>query len=187
VFNKRKGKNMKRTFTTLAILAAAVSSAVAADLPSKKIPTPPAPLFTQLNNYAGVNIGMDTADHTVYSGGIAVGTNVLPYLAVEAAYDFGYQKDKIKGKREIQNELFVNAIPQYKIPGMDVTAYFLGGVGYDWSSVKKNHALYNVGGGVKYDFARNFDVDARYRYIDSLDEKFKVEDNRFTLGVNYKF
>ena len=178
---------MKRTFTTLAIFAAAVSSAVAADLPSKKIPTPPAPLFTQLNNYVGVNVGVDTADHTVYSGGIAVGTNVLPYLAVEAAYDFGYQKDKIKTKHEKQNELFVNAIPQYKIPGMDVTAYVLGGVGYDWDSIAKNRALYNVGGGVKYDFARNFDIDARYRYVDSLNEKLKIEDNRFTLGVNYKF
>jgi opacity protein-like surface antigen len=187
VFNKRKGKNMKRTFTTLAILVAAVSSAVATDLPSKKIPTPPAPLFTQLNSYVGVNVGMDTADHTVYSGGIAVGTNVLPYLAVEAAYDFGYQKDKTKGKHEKQNELFVNAIPQYKIPGTDLTAYVLGGVGYDWDSIAKNRALYNVGGGVKYDFARNFDVDARYRYVDSLDDKLKIEDNRFTLGVNYKF
>jgi len=178
---------MKRTFTTLAILVAAVSSAVATDLPSKKIPTPPAPLFTQLNSYVGVNVGMDTADHTVYSGGIAVGTNVLPYLAVEAAYDFGYQKDKTKGKHEKQNELFVNAIPQYKIPGTDLTAYVLGGVGYDWDSIAKNRALYNVGGGVKYDFARNFDVDARYRYVDFLDDKLKIEDNRFTLGVNYKF
>jgi opacity protein-like surface antigen len=177
---------MKRTFTTLAILVAAATTAAATDLPSKKIPTSPAPLFTQ-SNYVGVNIGVDSADHTVYSGGIAVGTNVLPYLAVEAAYEFGYQKDKIHGKHEKTNELFVNAIPQYKIPGTDLTAYVLGGVGYGWDSVAKNRALYNVGGGVKYDFARNFEVDARYRYVDAIDEKMKIEDNRFTLGVNYKF
>jgi len=178
---------MKRTFTTLAILVVAATSAVASDLPSKTIPTPPAPLFTQTSYYVGVNVGADTANHTVYTGGISVGTNVLPYLAVEAAYDFGYQKDKVHGKNDKQNELFLNAIPQFKIPGTDLTAYALGGVGYDWDSIAKNRALYNAGGGLKYEFARNFDVDARYRYVDAIDSKVKIEDNRFTLGVNYKF
>ena len=179
---------MKRTITTLAVLAAAVTSAVAADLPSKTIPTPPTPVFTHVTNYyVGVNVGADTATNHIYSGGIAAGVNVLPYLAVEAAYDFGYQKDKVHNKHEKLNELSLNAIPQYKVFGTDFTAYGLGGVGYKYDDVKKNIAFYNVGGGLKYDFAKNLELDARYRYSDAVDNKFKGSDQRYTLGVGYKF
>jgi opacity protein-like surface antigen len=178
---------MKRTFTTLAILAVAATSAVAADLPSKTTPAVPAPTFTQTNYFAGVNVGVNSADHQVYSGGISAGTNVLPYLAVEAAYDFGYKKDKVGTKHEKLNELSINALPQFKVPGTDFTAYGLAGAGYTWNNILKNRAIYNVGGGVKYDFAKNIELDARYRYSDAIDQKMKGEDNRFTLGANYKF
>jgi opacity protein-like surface antigen len=178
---------MKRTITTLAILAVAATTAVAADLPSKNTPAAPAPIFTQSNYFVGVNVGADTATKQVFSGGISAGTNVLPYLAVEAAYDYGYAKDKVKGKHEKLNELTFNVLPQYKINGTDVTVYALAGVGYDWDSVKKNHSIYNVGGGLKYDFAKNIDLDLRYRYTNAIDDKFEGSDNRITVGLTYKF
>ena len=178
---------MKRTFTTLAILAVAATSAVASDLPSKNIPTPPTPVFTQSNYYVGVNMGSDTAAKQMYSGGITAGVNVLPYLAVEAAYDFGYSRNAINGKHESFHELSLNAIPQYKIPGTDFTAYALAGTGLKYDNVTKNIAFYNVGGGLKYEFAKNIELDARYRYSDAIANKYKGVDQRYTLGVDYKF
>ena len=178
---------MKRTITTLAILAVAATSAVAADLPSKITPFAPAPVFTQSNYYVGVNVGADNATKQVYSGGITAGVNVLPYLAVEAAYDFGYAKNSVKGKFEKSNEFSLNVIPQYKISGTDFTAYGLCGVGYKYDDLAKNIAFYNVGGGLKYEFAKNIELDARYRYSDAIEKKNKGADNRVTLGVNYKF
>jgi opacity protein-like surface antigen len=177
---------MKRTFTTLAILAAAVTSAAATDLPSKKIPTPPTPVFTQTNYYVGVNVGAETATKQMYSGGITAGVNVLPYLAVEAAYDFGYSRNSVKGKHEMSNEVSLNVIPQYKIYS-DVTVYALAGTGLKYSDVSKNIAFYNVGGGLKYEFAKNLELDGRYRYSDAIANKYNGVDQTYTLGLNYKF
>ena len=178
---------MKHTFTTLAILAVAATTAVAADLPSKSSPSVSAPVFTQTNYFVGVNVGADTAHKQVYSAGITAGVNVLPYLAVEAAYDFGYKKDKVHGKHEKSNDFALNAIPQYKVFDTAFTAYGLGGVGYKFDNVVKNVAFYNVGGGLKYEFAKNVDLDARYRYSDAFDVKYKGPDQRYTLGASYKF
>jgi len=182
---------MKRTITTLAILAAAVTSAVASDLPSKISPAAPAPVFTQSNYYVGVNAGTDTATKKIYSGGITAGATVLPYLAAEAAYDFGYAKDAVKGYHQKTDSLALNVIPQYKVFGTDFTAYALAGVGYKYdaitSNTTKNDAFYNVGGGLKYEFVKNIDLDARYRYSDALKTTDKNSDQRITLGVDYKF
>jgi len=177
---------MKRTITTLAFVLGATAVAAASDLPSKTAPA--APIFTQSTYYAGVNLGANNDKNRVYTGGIVAGVNVLPYLAVEAAYDFGYPKDKTGAKREYTNEVAGNVLPQYKVTGTDFTVYGLGGIGYKWDSIAVNHAFYNVGGGLMYDLSKTIELDGRYRYSEAIDsKKFKGDDQRLTFGVNYKF
>jgi opacity protein-like surface antigen len=133
---------------------------------------------------AGGNLGTDR----VYSGGAVAGWNALPFLAVEGTYDYSRPNPRIDGKRDEKSTVAVNVLPQYRISSTPFKVYGLGGVGYSWNSVTADHTIYNVGGGVKYDFNKSFEVDGRYRHVDSIETKFRGDaEDRVTIGVNYKF
>jgi outer membrane autotransporter protein len=51
---------------------------------------------------------------------------------------------------------------------------------------KNADALWNVGGGVAYNVTRNWQLDARYRYVDGWQGGREAE-HAVSLGVNYKF
>jgi len=183
----------KTIFTTLALLAS-TAVALASDLPSKiTAPSAPAPAFTQF--YTGINVGGDVSKARVYTGGAVAGWNILPILAVEGTYDFSRPQNTIPGtggNRNYTSTAAVNVVPQYKIPGTDLTAYALGGVGYNWnlSTFATDHSVYNVGGGLKYEFAKNVELDGRYRRIDAVEAKYRTTssaEDRLTFGVLYKF
>ena len=179
----------KTIVSALALLASTVMVS-ASDIPSKtKAPATPLPTFAQSQDfYAGLNGGGNLGTDRVYSGGAVAGWNVLPFLAVEGTYDYSRPTPRIYGKRDEQNTVAVNVLPQYRIGNTPFKVYGLGGVGYSWNSVTENHSIYNVGGGVKYEFSKNFEVDGRYRHIDSIETKFRGDaQDRVTLGVNYKF
>lgn len=184
---------MQKTIVTALALLASTAVAIASDLPSKtKAPVSPAPVFTQTNYYAGGYIGGDVDKARVYSGGAVAGWNALPFLAVEGTYNLARPSDKVLGEYNWQNTVGVNAVPQYKIPGTDITAYVVGGVGYRWNtaSTVADHSVYNVGGGLKYEFAKNMEIDARYARIDAVADKYRVgkpAENNLTFGVLYKF
>ena len=184
---------MQKTIVSALAILASSAVALAADLPSKAAPAAPAlPAFATGGYYAGVNLGGDADKTRVYSGGAVAGWNVLPFLAVEGTYDLSRPKNKVGSEYNWQNTVAVNAVPQYKIPGTDFTAYALGGVGYRWNSVSTvaDHSVYNVGGGVKYDFAKNIELDGRYRRIDNVQSKYRTStsaEDRVTAGVNFKF
>ena len=181
----------KTIVTAIALLAATAASAT--DLPSKtSAPAAPSVPFFAQGMYVGVNVGGDINKATVYSGGAVAGWNALPFLAVEGTYDFSRPQAKVGKKFNYENTVALNAVPQYKVPFTDITAYGVGGVGYrfDSASTVTDHAIYNVGAGLKYDFAKNLELDARYTRIDDVKKKYQTSspaENRATVGVNYKF
>jgi opacity protein-like surface antigen len=181
----------KTIVTALAVLATTVVAS-ASDLPSKTAaPAAPAASFTK-GFYAGINVGGDMQKATVYSGGAVAGWNALPFLAVEGTYDFSRPQTKVGKKFNYENTVALNVVPQYKVPMTDVTAYGVAGLGYRFNSVSvvADHAVYNLGGGLKYDFAKNLELDARYTRLDDVKKKYeKVSpaEDRVTVGVNYKF
>ena len=181
----------KTIVTALAILAS--TAAVAADLPSKTAaPATPASIPTFAQYYIGASVGGDLQKALVYSGGIVAGYNAAPYLAVESTYDFSRPQQKVGGKFNYENTVAINVVPQYKVPLAEVTAYAFGGLGYRWDTAKavESHAIYNLGGGLKYEFAKNFELDGRYTRIDDVKPKYhktSPTEDRGTVGVNYKF
>jgi len=182
---------MQKTIVTTLALLASTAVALATDLPSKTTaPTAPLPAFAQY--YAGVTIGGDVDKARVYSGGAVAGWNALPFLAVEGTYDLDRPQTKVRGEYNWQNTVAVNAVPQYKVPGTDITAYGVGGIGYRWNtaSTVADHSVYNVGAGLKYEFAKNLELDTRYARVDAVESKYRANkpaEDRLTFGVLYKF
>ena len=182
---------MQKTILTALAILASTAVASATDLPSKtKVPTSPLPTFAQY--YVGGSIGGDLDKASVYSGGAVAGWNALPFLAVEGTYDVSRGEKKVLNKFNYQNTVAFNVVPQYKVPSTDVTAYVFGGLGYRWNtaSTVADHSVYNVGAGLKYEFAKNLDIDGRYTRIDDVKSKFHLTspaEDRVSVGVNYKF
>lgn len=178
---------MKYTVLTIAFLASTVG-ALAADLPSKKIPLPPTVVRedTTLPYFVGVNFGSNDDKTRAYSGGISAGVFTNEFLATELTYDY-VRPGVVANKRDSKQTVAVNALPQLRLFSTPVSVYGLAGVGYAWDSVSRDHSVYNVGGGVKYEFAHNLEFDTRYRHTDAFDKKDRNSDDRVTLGVNYKF
>lgn len=150
---------------------------------------------SELPFFAGANIGMNTEEPYVYSGGINAGYNVMSVLgvtaAVEGTYDIGVPKDApATGDRNITHTFGVNAIPTFAIPGMGISVYGLGGIGYRINSddALKNFGVYNLGAGVKYAVTSNIDADLRFKRTEAIDEaNMPKAENRVTVGVQYKF
>jgi opacity protein-like surface antigen len=162
------------------------TAAVAADLPSRFAPLPPTVVRTEQSNpfFVGVHFGTTNYDQKLWSNNSEVRANVRagyefsPYVRLEANYDYGHSD--IRDFRT--NTVTGNLIGQYRFGS--VVPYALAGGGYRWSGIK-NEAVYNVGGGVRYEMTSRFEVDARYRYVANFDNR--RDENVATLGVNYKF
>jgi hypothetical protein len=178
----------KTIVTTIAFLASTIVAS-ATDLPSKtKAPAGPIPTFTQY--YVGGHVGGNLDKATVYSGGAVAGWNALPFLAVEGTYDLTRPQAKVAKKFNYENTVALNVVPQYKIPGTDITAYAVGGLGYRWNtaSTVADHSVYNLGAGLKYEFAKDLELDGRYTRIDKkVSFTSGTAEDRATVGVNYKF
>ena len=190
---------MQKTIVTALAILSSTAAVSAADLPSKtKAPTT-LPTLAQTQYYVGASVGGDLQKALVYSGGIVAGYNALPFLSVEGTYDFSRPQDKPKdpfghaGKKfNYENTVAVNVVPQYKVPGTDIAAYAFGGLGYRWDTAKtvESHSIYNVGGGLKYEFAKNLELDGRYTRLDDIKPKYHTTspaEDRATVGVTYKF
>ena len=177
----------KTILATLAVIAS-VTVASATDLPSKKA-TPAAPAFAQSTDYyVGYNAGVLGSSTRVYSGGVVAGWNALPFLAVEGAYTYNYDANKINNRRENTHTVAVNALPQYRIPGLPLSAYAVLGTGYRWEAVAADHTIYNYGAGAKLAITKEADIDFRYTRTTAFDTtKYHGKEDRFSVGLNYKF
>lgn len=173
----------KAIVTALAILAS--TAALASDLPSKNTPVPPT--FTQVsqNGYIGVNAGGDTGSARAYTGGLVIGADASQYLTVEGAYD--YWRPNTPVSRDTRNQVGINLLPKYRILNTPISIYGLVGAGYSWNNESKSGYIYSYGGGLKYDVAKNIELDARYRRVNFFDTTAPRDENRITGGVNYKF
>jgi len=190
---------MKKLFTAMFALVAGASVAVAADLPSKSAAAAPAVSTSAFNLggwYAGGFVGGNFDDTNKFKydntpkviGGVA-GYEWNKYIRTEATLDYNTKAAPTTTKSG--ETAFVNAVVSY--PVFVVTPYLVAGVGYGWGSWDKvvgtntDRPLYNIGGGVRYDITKSFELDGRYRYIDGLTGKKFDNNHVVTLGVNYKF
>lgn len=177
---------MKKTIVAFALALSTVSAAAsdAPSVPSRSAPTAPvaksiaSPNFWVGFNAGGfVNNGLNDIQDAPWTVGLVGGYNFFKMgplgLGAEGTYDY---------KKGDTQDVVGNVIGSFAFGS--ITPYGLAGVGYRWADVK-NEKIWNVGGGVKYSFARNFEVDGRYRRVENFDRVW--HDDRVTLGVNFKF
>jgi outer membrane immunogenic protein len=193
---------MKKTILALAATLAMAATAVAADIPSRSAPPAP-PVFTSAAKvspwYVGVQAGATAGnkdnfsfDNSAAVFGVVAGYEVNPFLRLEGNVVNRFSRGHLPDGQAVT----ANVIGQYTVPGTAFTPYVLGGVGYGWNlygnPINGNGAaLWNIGAGVRYAVNANWEVDARYRYVQQfrtyapIDEK--LNENIVTLGVNYRF
>lgn len=179
-----------KNIITAAILAMAVTSATAASLPEKKA-TPAAPVLEVPSSwYVGVNAGGNVrsnqnVQNTPGTVGGVVGYNFDKHYAIEASLDQAFKKGN-DGK-ETRGMVNVIASP---FSYFGFKPYILGGIGAQTADVKDGinatKTVYNVGGGVKYEISKSWEIDTRYRYVNTLNNTNR-DSNIVTAGVNYKF
>jgi opacity protein-like surface antigen len=183
---------MKNVITAVALILVS-SVASAANLPEKKVtPTAPIPAVTAPESwYVGVNAGGNVrsnqnVQNTPGTAGFVVGYKVNQHFAYEATLDQAFKKNDTQE----QTRGMINGIvsPFGSVYGF--TPYALGGIGTQTNDIRdgRNAAkvVYNVGGGVKYAISTNWEADARYRYVNTLNNTNR-DANIFTLSLNYKF
>jgi outer membrane immunogenic protein len=193
----RRKQSMKKTIMTLVATLAMASAAIAADLPSRKTPASPMLTSTDLPTswYVGVNAGSTagtgkfTFDGARGVVGGVVGYEVNPFLSLEGDFT-----DRIDGRHTRGGQMATaNAIMQYTVPGTVFTPYALAGAGYGWNAYGdtkgKTAGLWNVGGGVRVALNSNWDLDARYKYVQQFEERGHklFNENVITTGLNYRF
>ena len=184
---------MQKTIVTALAILASTAAAVAADLPSKSTSaSSPTPAFVQNQGYVGASLSSDLGSARAYSGGVVAGWNANSFLAVESTYNLARPDQKVLGKFNYRNTIAINAVPQYRVPGTDATVYAFGGLGYRWNtaSTVADHSVYNVGVGMKYEIAKNLELDSRYTRIESVKDKYRTSspaEDRVSVGVNYRF
>jgi len=179
----------KSIIVGLAVAVGMFGTAFAADLPSRT--RAPIPVFVESSTtgfFAGVRAGYGFNAH-------------LPVLGANVGYDFGLVRAELNYDRlgidHGANLFTANAIGQYRLGAL--TPYVLAGVGYAnvsknlWFLPTYNTAVWNVGGGARYNLTSNIAIDARYRYVQGFkDYNFPLYNSRLrehilTAGVEYRF
>lgn len=134
---------------------------------------------------ASVDFGGASLDNARgWGNSLTVGYQATRNIAIEAVvsqnYGTGAQNDGQTG--------FINAV--VGMPVGPITPYALVGVGAGIGGAgdadKDAEGLWNVGAGVAYNITRNWQLDARYRYVDAIATTREAE-HAVSLGVNYKF
>ena len=179
-----------KNIITAAILCMAVTSASAASLPEKKA-TPAAPALEVPSSwYVGVNAGGNVrsnqnVQNTPGNVGGVVGYNINKNFAIEATLDQAFKK----GNDGKETRGMVNGVAS-PFSYFGFKPYLLAGIGSQTADVKDGlsgtKTVYNVGGGVKYELSKSWEIDTRYRYVNTLNNTQR-DNNIVTVGVNYKF
>jgi opacity protein-like surface antigen len=179
-----------KTFTKSVVALMAMSTvAYATDLPSKSQPKAPAPVASSSSTpfFVGVSGGSFTTDSTldwskINNLGVKGGYELHSLFRAELAYDYSHEAVTVGGENKPSHLVATNGVVQYKFG--PVTPYALVGGGYRMNKLK-NEYIFNVGGGVRYAVAKNFEADLRYRYVADFDRV--RETNILTAGFDYKF
>lgn len=121
-------------------------------------------------------VGTHTAGRGEALFNLGVGKEVHDNLRVELQYSRDDQFQKNNG--------FAHVIPQYRIPTTAFTPYLLAGVGTDLEKLDAR-PLYALGGGMRIDLNKSWEVDFRYRQVESVQ---KVDERKqVSVGLGYRF
>lgn len=175
---------MKKMLAAAVAFSLLAGSAMSADLPKRHV-APVAPMTTTVdpNAVTGFYLGA--------GGGYAFNSNRYD-VNVSGGYDLGYVRLEADydylGKRNADavHALTGNALFEYSFTN-GFTPYVLVGAGVTFDSFADRVAVYNVGGGLRYSLTRNLDLDARYRYVDTIEKTKGSGEHIATIGVNYRF
>jgi opacity protein-like surface antigen len=180
-----------KNILTAAFLTMAVSAASAASLPEKKA-TPTAPAVEAPSSwYVGVNAGGNVrsnqnVQNTPGDVGGVVGYKVAPGFNIEATLEQAFKK----GRDGKEQRAMINGVVESPFAYFGFKPYVLAGIGAQEKDIKNGlsgtKTVYNVGGGVKYEINKSWDLDTRYRYVNTLNNTNR-DSNVVTVGVNYKF
>jgi opacity protein-like surface antigen len=185
---------MKNILTAITLIFAG-STAYAASLPEKSIPAAPTkPLIeAPASWYVGANAGGNVrsnqnVQYTPGNIGGVVGYNFNKNFALEVTLDQAFKK----GHYNQNTRAIVNGVVSSPYGVLNFTPYILAGVGTQTKDIYGGasglHSIYNVGGGVKYEVNNKWDIDARYRYVNTFsDSKYDSDAHIFTVGTNFKF
>ena len=168
---------MKTFATTLAAALLVAGTAFAQNAP--------APATRGL--YVGASVDLGGArleDAKTWGNSLTLGYELNRNFAVEAVASYNYSNSN----HDAGQTGFVNLIAGQPIGR--VTPYVLAGVGAGFNGAgnhdKNADGLWNVGGGVAYNVTRNWQLDARYRYVDGM-RTGRESEQAVSLGVNYRF
>ena len=122
-------------------------------------------------------------DNGQWGGSTSVGYRVNRFVAVEALADFTAETATARGNQA----LFAAATAGFPVGPM--TPYVLAGAGYGFGGLadaaNDPQALWTAGVGVTYNINANWQLDGRYRRVESFNGD--VTADRVTLGLNYRF
>lgn len=173
---------MKTFAITLAAGLLAAGSVFAQSAPAQ---TPAASPLRGLYIGASVDAGGEKPQESrVWGNSLTLGYELNRNVAVEAVASYNYSDSK----HDAGQTGFVNLVVGQPIGRF--TPYVLAGAGVGVNGAgnhdKNPDALWNVGGGIAYNVTRNWQLDARYRYVDGFRDD-RTYEHAVSLGVNYKF
>jgi opacity protein-like surface antigen len=137
--------------------------------------------------YVGGSTGWGGAhldNRAQWSNTLYAGYELNRFLALEASVDYMYRNSShTAGQMAFGNALL-------GVPVGRLTPYVLAGAGMGFNGAgdrnKDPQSLWNVGGGLILNINRSWQLDGRYRYIDSW-QGTRAAEQGFSLGVNYRF
>lgn len=147
-------------------------------------PAAPAPLQGLYIGTSATFGGAELDNASGWGNALTVGYNVTRNIAVEGVLTYTHGV----GRQNDGQSAFINVVAGQAFGS--VTPFVLVGVGAGVNGAgdadKDAEGLWNVGAGVAYNVTRNWQVDARYRYVDAISAVRDAE-HVVSLGVNYKF
>lgn len=132
---------------------------------------------------AGAAVQGTSVNDAQWGGTATIGYRVNRFLSVEGLADFSAGTGTLRGNQAVFGVVTAG------IPVGPVTPYVLAGVGYGFNglSFRQNDplALWTAGAGVRYAMSPRWELDGRWRRIESFNGDASAD--RFTVGVNFRF
>ena len=132
---------------------------------------------------AGAAVQGTSVEDAQWGGTATVGYRVNRFLSVEGLADFGAGTGTLRGNQALFGVVTAG------VPVGPVTPYVLAGVGYGFNGLALTQndpgSLWTAGVGVRYAITNRWELDGRWRRIESFNGDASAE--RFTVGVNFRF
>lgn len=137
--------------------------------------------------YVGGTVGWagpEVDKRVLWSNGIRFGYQANRFVALEAAVDYQYGNSYRAAGQSLFGNVLIGA------PIGRFNPYVVAGLGAGFNGLgnqnNSNASLWNAGVGLRYDINQSWQIDGRYRYVDSWQTNSNFEQS-FSVGVNYRF